>query len=56
MTAQDNIDFALTRLEEAHDLLDTERRVVLDSAIALLRSLRGTISADGRRARLEVAA
>jgi hypothetical protein len=56
MTARDHIDFALTRLEEAHDLLDTERRVVLDNAMALLRSLRGTISPDGARVRLEVAA
>jgi hypothetical protein len=56
MTAQDHIDFALIRLEEAHGLLDTDRRVVLDNAIALLRSLRGTISADSLGWLLEQAA
>lgn len=45
MTAHDHIDSALTRLEQAHDQLDSDRRVVLENAIALLRSLRGTIDA-----------
>jgi hypothetical protein len=56
MKAQDHIDLALAELEETHDLLDSERRVVLNNAIALLRSLRGTISADARRNPLEAAA